>query len=775
MDKSYQPQKLIFGVLFLLFLVVFILIRSATTRFASKEIRQENSNLLLPVYANTPISQDISNLKVDAIVFFPKLINISQSVRHPLYIKILFHNSGLVQQQKCPLFQIMFFQQCKITGILQIIDQENPAKITFFSDAPQGVYGIWGTIRKEDMKGDEIQPQNFYKTDLEFYGYDRLPNIENIKTTFHYFLISIAFSLFSVSLGVGPVYLLYHSDELNWISFLILSIFLGVAVIILFLLICGLSNIPYRYVPILTIIILIGNFISILIKIIKNSDHFIKVSFRKDALILVTTFLFATWIYSWQISEVIAPLWFDGLYHYQLVESILFSNNLLTGTIYPTGFHALVVFLHQLIGVKTHLALLLVGQWVILISGLSFFVFTQKVTKSFGIALIGLLFFWFLSPFPNYLVNWSRFPFAMGLALISICLFLSIKLLDNSKHKLLLSVLLFLLAFTHYGAFLLFSAGLLSVLVIYLPKDKKLFSNLTKNRGFLGLFVVLLVSVGYLLIRVINLFFSNDWISIVNQNRFNADNVDYVYAFGLTMQKGGWVLYLISILCVIILLKKSDKVIFFFILWAIFANAIILLFKFILGASILSFENLIYYLPIPMSMLAGMYVIYASESIKSYIRFNNTLIYCNKSSKSIKLLGWTLLIICTLFSGYHQSSILNPRVVMVTDNDLDAFIWIDMNTAKSSKFLVDSILWGNQYKPIGSGGWITAFTNREVYYPESISDKSLIPSLIENNGINYLFLREGVGEIYADRFTKYPIVYQRGDIRIINLELVHEK
>jgi hypothetical protein len=128
-----------------------------------------------------------------------------------------------------------------------------------------------------------------------------------------------------------------------------------------------------------------------------------------------------------QIQQINAPMWFDGLFHYNLLDGMLSSNS-----------------------ISIPQSLLITGQWIISLSSFSFLLLGNILEFNASKKWISFFIFLFLSPFPSYLINWSRFPFALGFLLVPLCIYCVYNLFNNRDYKWFFIIISGLVAFCLY-------------------------------------------------------------------------------------------------------------------------------------------------------------------------------------------------------------------------------------------------------------------------------------------------------------------------------------
>ena len=132
-----------------------------------------------------------------------------------------------------------------------------------------------------------------------------------------------------------------------------------------------------------------------------------------------------------QIRDTPVPLWKDSPIHAETIANILSQGHLPTNTFYHLGSHSIIALLVSLSGAAIPIAMLLVGQLLIVQTGLSVFLLTKRLTGSDIAGLVSAACVWFLSPMPAYFTTWGRYPLLLGSALLPLALLLGIEFIER--------------------------------------------------------------------------------------------------------------------------------------------------------------------------------------------------------------------------------------------------------------------------------------------------------------------------------------------------------
>jgi len=146
--------------------------------------------------------------------------------------------------------------------------------------------------------------------------------------------------------------------------------------------------------------------------------QFPSVQQTKEILILSLLFIIALFTRVSQINDIQVPSGVGAQTHQKIIEKIAERAEIPLGSIYYLGFHSNVYLVHLLTNHSIPESTLVFGQWLSVISGLSFYALARKTFSNPTIAIVTTSLYWFASPIPAYLINISRYPFLQGMVLL---------------------------------------------------------------------------------------------------------------------------------------------------------------------------------------------------------------------------------------------------------------------------------------------------------------------------------------------------------------------
>jgi hypothetical protein len=443
----------------LLFIVMFgicLILLFNRPIFASLGIRQSHLDSLIPIDDLNPVVQTFANLNSEKVEIYPQTSEPLQALKYSLQAHIQAQNSGNIVVINCSTLWIILTRKCELSGLKDAGPESNPVTITLTSHSPQGIFSVWASLDDAYPDADLFIAGKKQSGDLAFSSYQPFPLLERWKPILINSVYLLGISLLYWVLGTGLFHLVMGRDGGNRLEEIVLGLFTGITATVIFLASLNIFQVPLLIASGLFLVLSTGLSIVYLLSNISHQSFFtLRLSIQPDEILLVSTFLVVIIISSFQMTSVISPLWVDGLNHQVLLENIIEAQNLFVDPTYPTGFHAIAYVNHIVWGLSVPDSILLTGQWFNTISGLSFFLLARKIYPSNYLTWISTALYWFVAPFPDYFLNWSRFPFTMGFAFLPLGIF-GVKLwCQKSRFWVLIGAWSLMLALTHYGAFTL--------------------------------------------------------------------------------------------------------------------------------------------------------------------------------------------------------------------------------------------------------------------------------------------------------------------------------
>ena len=550
-------------------------------------------------------------------------------------------------------------------------------------------------------------------------------------------------------MGLGILGLGYLIGSLFWkldniIEIVVYSLAIGISTPTIFLVFLSILRIPliikYLAISFVMVILILSALHLFHIKKIYTKE--LPINFQlQETLILGFLLMLAFFSRLSQISDLSVPAGVDALAHEKILERIVKTQSIPLDSLYHLGFHSDVFLVHTFLNIPLPEAMLLFGQFLSIISGLCIYVLAHQVFSKYIIALIPTVLYWFASPFPSYLVGWSRYPFLQGLTLLPVALALSLKGLDSiNENKYIIAIIIAGIFLSHYGAFLLFIILLLAIIIG--QNLKNILSKRSQAKSYLtaGIIVAPLI-----LLLVIKLYFAlhqGKWETFISASRPQYTIDDYTYLLDLTLLHGGWAVWILGLTGFIVYTTKDRRfavISFGWLLVMLFLNWLQIM---VFGHSASSILNLIIFLSLPLSMLAGYVIQWGAECRKWIV--------------------YLAIIVISIAGSYNMSSIINPRNIIFFPADQKAIDWIQKYTKPDSTILISSAMWDTNYQPADGGGWITSLTGRKTVFPKSDADYTEINQYINQIQPDLIYFGVGYGELSPFIIKNKALVYSDG-------------
>jgi hypothetical protein len=480
-------------------------------------------------------------------------------------------------------------------------------------------------------------------------------------------------------------------------------------------------------------------------------------------LLLPTLFLVAVLSRTAQVNDIYVPNWLDGQIHQQILGRIL-DSKISIGDLYHTGFHAFAAYLNLIFGLSSPESIIVAGQWLGLVSGLTLYPLLRKYTSSPLYALFGAAVYWFLLPFPSYLISWARYPLLLGMVILPAAIILNLDWLQGKDRGFILpfaSAIALIMA--HYGAFLAF----LLIISSYILWNA--FSRLQKKPGDLVssrirafIIVMSIPIISFVSIKIATLISDNSLQNVIAQNSLAIATTDLVYVIKITLRNGGLLVWILSAYGLIYAIICKRDLLVPTAIWTIVQLLVYLIEISIIGAAISSITNLLVVLSIPLALLAAN----SAEMVMGFAKLKSIRLPVKAEHKKLLFFVFTSFFI--IMSAYNISGVINPVTVLYNRNDQNAIEWIQNNTDQSASFLIDAFQWGGEYVSSDGGGWINYLSGRQTIFPTSPANFTDSSNLIDKQGIKYIYLGQGYGDLNPSQFQNdsYGLVYQNRGIKI---------
>jgi len=445
-----------------------------------------------------------------------------------------------------------------------------------------------------------------------------------------------------------------------------------------------------------------------------------------------------------QVRDLPVPLWVDSPAHASLVAAILQFDRQTLGNFYHMGFHSVVAWFAQSSGIAIPTLMLVFGQWLITLAGLSLFALSKKLTGSDVAGIASAVCIWFLSPTPAYFITWGRYPLLLGVALMPLAILFALEFIEHEKFD---AGLFFLSALACVGmtfAHLRLTVPYATFIVIYLLVHTR-HPNAIRRAAFI-LISSILSGVAWFTTFLLS---GKSLQDILAQNAAGVDMVDVSTAIAVSLTQHGGFVWVIAAIGALVLV------------WSRRRNGLV-----IVGWSIVTFA--VAYAPFTRSFITPSFLILlgfmpASLLIGEFVRVIS----------SQRAIVFTTLIAISLVGAYSMQTIVNPATVLFTTADQKAMAWLKQNTPNNARILANSFAWfGDNYQPADGGIWLAQQTGRPTVFLDAGSESlraspDKLARWIEAQHITYIYLGRRAGILDKTQFVcqpeKYtPLYYQDG-------------
>ena len=470
-----------------------------------------------------------------------------------------------------------------------------------------------------------------------------------------------------------------------------------------------------------------------------------------------------------QVDGLYVPNWIDGLVHQRSLDKLVETGVQSTSQIYHTGFYSHVILASMLTGLSTPEAMLVSGQLFSALGGITFLFLASRFLSSRFALLLSACVYWFLSPFPSYLITWSRYPFLVGLMLLPALMAYSIKILRSASWSWILP---WLLIFTgtvlvHYGVIVIY----LTFLAAWLSFDgesREQLKQVFKQLGWRLLPILaglLLPALFFLGPKLMRFFFDPaSRQTLVDLSQQAAAQIDTLHILGLSVQNGGIVVWGMAAVGLLAALVYSRKNALLLLVWYGLLGAVTWLQIQAWGIAVSSYADLVISACIPLGVLAGFSVEILFAPTPRLTGFFEKIQVRPAAFAVLSLL------VIILAGSYAQLGTVNPISVLFSERDLKAAAWIREETPPAAVILVDSFRWGDTYWPSDGGGWLKALTGRQIVYARSAQDISAIDAWVVSQKAQFVYLGQGLGELSDRHFIDNPVyrvLYQEQGVTIL--------
>ncbi|NMC54901.1 MAG: hypothetical protein GYA48_14840, partial [Chloroflexi bacterium] len=473
---------------------------------------------------------------------------------------------------------------------------------------------------------------------------------------------------------------------------------------------------------------------------------------------MIAGILFTLIVRAAQFKDLYAPAWVDGLNHYERVATLLAQGALVPGDIYPLAYHLLSASLARVFQLSVPEAMLTAGLWISVFSSLAVYPLAERILRQPRAAWLAVLLYSFFTPFPAYLITWSRFPFFLGLGLLALTCALTLEWFQRpARAPIELAILLAGLGLAHYGTLVHWVAFLLcAAAYAFHPSNRTQFGISSLPLANLKrLLLVLIPILALAAVQAASLFRQGIFSAFLDLNTLAASYMDLAYTFWLTFQQAGWLVWMLAGLSLLALLRVRSPLLLLLPAWPLLLAFLNLLQQFALGTIISSWMNWIISLCLPLALVAA----WGIQTLAKRLALSP------RCSAAVILFG------ALAVTGFaSQIGIANPTAMLFFEPDTAAMQWIEANTAPDAVFWVKSFRWGQSQVPADAGGWITAFTGRKIIWPPAGAAQVDWKEFLSQSQAQYFYFSGGRGDFSTEQMLNLQpwtkVVYNRDGVQI---------
>lgn len=458
-----------------------------------------------------------------------------------------------------------------------------------------------------------------------------------------------------------------------------------------------------------------------------------------------------------QIRDVAAPLWVDSPPHAAYIRSIVQQAQIPLDRFYHLGYHVVVAFVVRLSGVPIPDAMLMVGQLLLVQTGLSVFLLSRKLTGSSVAGLASAVAVWFLSPTPAYFVTWGRYPLLLGCALLPIAFLAAISLIECEHLELwtfLFAALTFAaLAFSQVRLIVLYFA----FVAVYAINFWLVHRRDAIGRRLLSRFLLLgSVVITFGLLWLVALMARGSTIQSILALNAVAPVIDLGTAQAVMFSHHGIELLVLAVVGIMVSLARRTFFATIVSSWYIGVALIAFASQMIGGRPYLEPALVVLMGFLPIALFVGELAKFASSKL------------------SIKpAVGIALISLIGIAGIRDMVNVVNPATVLFFDADRNAMEWIKSNTPPDAKFLVNSYAWfDSTFVPSDGGVWIPIDTGRAIDFLSANRSDDVTQWMSERK-IDFVYLGCRAGILTKSDFNFQPesfnVIYNRDGVQIFQL------
>lgn len=475
----------------------------------------------------------------------------------------------------------------------------------------------------------------------------------------------------------------------------------------------------------------------------------------------------------WQARGLALPAWVDSLHHSLIIRKMIESGGL-TSTLEPYlpgpfyyhyAVHSAAALVSALSGNTPAETLLRLGQIFTAGVSLSAYSLVKASAKDWRPAALAALLLAFATKMPGYYLSWGRYTLLTGMLLLPLAMAEAARVARGEKLRRSAPLLAVLMAGTLLSHYL--AAFLLALFLVVLALSRLVRNIRQKSRDWQPLLALAgsalaglaLVSRWYWRVFCYSRGIISTEIRLPTSGTLNADNWDYFW--NLVGPLTGYVVLGLAVGGLVWALTRARTRPLA--IWGLLVALLSLPLGLVLGPFRSDHFSLALFLPAV--CLAACLLVWTWDWLRSLL--------------PKKAWGTTaVLLVCAALLGggaWLNREPVNASTVLADENDLAALEWIEDHLPLDARFFINTTGWGyGLYRGMDGGAWILPYTGRwslapTIFYTFSGEEETYarwidwsqrasgmngcteeFKALAAEAGLNYLYLREGVGSLQAE-------------------------
>ncbi len=475
----------------------------------------------------------------------------------------------------------------------------------------------------------------------------------------------------------------------------------------------------------------------------------------------------------WQARGLALPAWVDSLHHSLIIRKMIESGGL-TSTLEPYlpgpfyyhyAVHSAAALVSALSRNTPAETLLRLGQIFTAGVSLSAYSLVKASAKDWRPAALAALLLAFATKMPGYYLSWGRYTLLTGMLLLPLAMAEAVRVARGEKLRRSAPLLAVLTAGTLLSHYL--AAFLLALFLVVLALSLLVRNIRQKSRGWQPLLALAgsalaglaLVSRWYWRVFRYSRGIISTEIRLPTSGTLNADNWDYFW--NLVGPLTGYVVLGLAVGGLVWALTRARTRPLA--IWGLLVALLSLPLGLVLGPFRSDHFSLALFLPVV--CLSACLLVWGGDWLGPRL--------------PRKAWGTTaVLLVCAALLGggaWLNREPVNASTILADENDLAALEWIEDHLPLDARFFINTTGWGyGLYRGMDGGAWILPYTGRwslapTIFYTFSGEEQTYKPwidwserasglngcteefkALASEAGLNYLYLREGVGSLQAE-------------------------